>query len=69
MNAKILENLKKLESQAKLRGETYRSRAFKRAIDKISTLKTPLKDAKVLKGLPGIGKGIIDRVDEILETG
>lgn len=69
MNETIVKYMKTLENQARLRGETYRARAFKRAKEKIETLNFEINNTKQIKGLPGIGAGVLERVDEILETG
>jgi DNA polymerase/3'-5' exonuclease PolX len=68
MNSLIVSNLQKLATQAKSRGETYRAQAFEKASNIISGLTYEIKDSKQLKGIPGIGKGIMDRVQELLET-
>jgi DNA polymerase lambda len=68
MNSLILSNLQKLSKQARTRGETYRAKAFDHAVDTISKLGTEITDVKQLKHIKGIGKGITDRVDEILKT-
>lgn len=68
MNELIISYLKKLEKIAKSKNETYRERAFRKAKQVISGMTTEIKNANELRGKSGIGKGIIDRIREILET-
>lgn len=68
-NEQIIENFKKLDRLARINKDTYRERAFKRAISVIRSLKFPIKDPKQLQDVPGIGKGILERIDEILKRG
>jgi len=68
MNNIIISYLKKLEDQAKKNQEVYRERAFKKARNKIARLDFELYDTNQLKGMPGFGKGILRRIEEILEN-
>jgi DNA polymerase/3'-5' exonuclease PolX len=68
MNNLIIFYLKKLENQAKEHGEVYRERAFKKARNKILRLDFEIKDIDQLKGMSGLGKGILGRIEEILEN-
>lgn len=69
MNKNIVSYLKKLENMATNKDEIYRQRAFKKARQVISSLDFELKNINQLKGRVGIGKGILQRIAEILETG
>jgi DNA polymerase lambda len=68
MNSIIVSNLQKLATQAKSRNEAYRAQAFTKAASIIDKLSFEIKDPNQLKGIPGIGKGILGRVVELLET-
>lgn len=68
MNNLIVTYLKKLENQAKEHGEVYRERAFKKARNKISRLDFEITNTNQLKSFSGFGKGIIGRIEEILEN-
>jgi DNA polymerase/3'-5' exonuclease PolX len=68
MNNLIISYLKKLEDQAKINQEVYRERAFKKAKNKIARLDFEITDVNQLKGMSGFGKGIIRRIEEILEN-
>jgi DNA polymerase/3'-5' exonuclease PolX len=69
MNDNVVYYLKKLENISLNRNEVYKARAFSKAVQTIKTLKTPLLTAEQIKNLSGIGKGIIQRITEILSTG
>jgi DNA polymerase/3'-5' exonuclease PolX len=69
MNQKIVSYLKKLENMATNKDEVYRQRAFKKARQVIGSLDFELKNINQLKGRVGIGKGTLQRIAEILETG
>jgi DNA polymerase lambda len=68
MNSLIVNNLHKLSNQARTKNETFRAQAFEKAASIIDKLTFEINSSKQLKNIPGIGKGIMERVDEILET-
>ncbi len=67
-NNLILTYLKKLGEIARSHSEVYRERAFRRAERVIKSLNFTIKNADQLKGIRGIGKGIHDRIQEIIKT-
>jgi DNA polymerase lambda len=69
MNKLVVSYLKKLENLATHKNEVYRQRVFKKARQVIGALDFELKNISQLKGRVGIGKGILQRIAEILETG
>lgn len=69
MNSEIIEYLKKLIFQLKIEnGNIFKIKSFEKAISIIKNYPTEIKDANELKDIPGIGKGILSRVEEILTT-
>jgi len=68
MNELIIEYMKKLEKHALHKGEKYRAVAFKKTMKAVSSLDFEIKDIKALKGKAGLGKGMLDRIKEILDT-
>jgi len=47
----------------------FKSLAYKKAMDGIRKMEGPLTSAEQVKGLPGVGEKIYEKVVEILETG
>ena len=47
----------------------FKMRNFKKVLDIITSLTQSIESSDDLKGIPGIGQGTRDRVDEILKTG
>jgi apurinic endonuclease APN1 len=47
----------------------YRIDSYKKAIKTIEKLKTPIHNANNIKGLPSIGKGMYNKINEIIKTG
>lgn len=68
-NQSLVDQLKKIGFFYEGKGEPYRSRSFLNASDTISKLPQRLENIKDLKGLPGIGPGITERIKEFMETG
>jgi DNA polymerase beta len=68
-NRLVLIYLRQLRLLAIERKESYRVKAFDGAIVAINKLGIEITDVAQIKGVPGIGKGIFDRVKIILETG
>jgi DNA polymerase/3'-5' exonuclease PolX len=69
LNKKILDLLNLLLEQKKQEKDTFRIRAIQNAIKVIKGLDFEITNADQIKGMTGIGKGIYDRVVEILKTG
>jgi DNA polymerase/3'-5' exonuclease PolX len=55
------------DSNFKIQNE-FRIRSLKNALRTIKNLSTDIKDIKELDGISGIGKGIKDRINEIIKT-
>jgi len=63
LNAQLNNDIKETEVQ------TYRLKQTKRALSTILLLDLEIVSENDLKGIPGIGKGTLRRIKEILETG
>jgi DNA polymerase/3'-5' exonuclease PolX len=68
-NEEIIKYLNLLLAQKKKEKDTFRIRAIGNAITAIKGINYEITNGNQLKDIPGIGKGIMDRIDEILETG
>jgi len=68
-NEEIIKYLNLLLAQKKKEKDTFRIRAISNAITAIKGINYEITNGNQLKDIPGIGKGIMDRIDEILETG
>lgn len=73
MNKKIIEQFTYLIEDIKKNGhdvkDRYRIIQLKNALKIIENYPKKISDAKDLEGLPGIGKGVLERISEILKTG
>ena len=72
MNAVIISELNKLISTLlyeKPSNFSFKVNTFKKTINIIKELEFEIKDAQQLKSIKGIGKGTMDRIQEILNTG
>ena len=69
LNKSLLGILGELEDLMKLKGEPFRARAYHNAAETIMIYQKPITDIKQLKGLPGIGKTIMEKFNEYLTTG
>ena len=72
MNAVIISELNKLICTLlyeKPPSFSFKVNTFKKTINIITELDFEIKDAQQLKSIKGIGKGTIDRIQEILNTG
>ena len=72
MNAVIISELNKLISNLlyeKPPSFSFKVNTFKKTINIIKELDFEIKDAQQLKSIKGIGKGTMDRIQEILNTG
>jgi DNA polymerase/3'-5' exonuclease PolX len=66
---KINEYLLRTSNDAKFKIQNeFRIRSLKTGLRTIKNFQTEIKDVNQLKGISGIGKGIQDRVEEILKT-
>ena len=66
LNKSLLGILGELEDLMKLKGEPFRARAYHNAGETIMIYQKPITDIKQLKGLPGIGKTIMEKFNEYL---
>jgi len=66
---KIIEILEELKEQSLSRKEHFKVRAYRKAISTIEGLKVPIISGSQAQRLPGIGKKIAAKIDEILSTG
>lgn len=69
MNHDIVENLGILVRYYKKIGDKWRAHAYQLAIISIKSLDHQITDIKQVKGRKGVGKGIIDKIKEYLDTG
>jgi len=76
MNELIIENFKKLINliindnlQLNDKINNFRIKSLKKVISIISKLNFEIKSSEDIKGIPGIGKSSILRIDEIINTG
>ena len=69
MNELIIKYLNLLLAQKKKEKDIFRIKAISNAITVIKNINFEITNGNQLKDVVGIGKGIIERIDEILETG
>ena len=50
-------------------GEPFRARAYQKAAESIMLIEEPITSIEQVKGKPGIGKTILDKLQEYLDTG
>ena len=68
-NIEIAEQFNRLSEIMSKNGDNIRSRVYSKAEEIILGFPTPITDANDLKGIPGIGTKILEKVKEYLETG
>lgn len=74
-NADVAEALREMALFLEMEGAPFKPQAYEKAAYAVSALDQPLAEiyagggAKALDNLPGIGKGIAERIAEMLETG
>ena len=69
MNTTIIDSLAKVAEVYRSTGVVYRYKAYRTAIDTIKGLDFEIKSVDQVKGLKGIGKGMVDKIAELLSTG
>jgi DNA polymerase beta len=76
INKKLIDNLSKLVKQTEEEYNESRAftcqmkiKAYKKGLDIIKSFSQEIKTSSDVKGIGGIGKGIMTRIDEILKTG
>lgn len=65
----ILKTLERIKKVYQTEGDVWRIRAYSRAITQIQSFAEPITTLEQLKGVPGIGKGIFQKVQEVFEKG
>ena len=68
-NTKIINVLTTVKNYYAKQKDTIHVNAYERAIYQIKHWNTEIASGIELKGLPGIGKGMIEKIDTILDTG
>ncbi len=71
-NALVARILNRVADFLELKEETFRAKAYRRAAHTIQLLPTDIEEyakKRKLTELPGIGKNIAEKIEEILETG
>jgi DNA ligase (NAD+) len=68
-NEKFIELMEKLNDIMLKQGEPFRARAYQKAQETIMAYPNDITSANQLKGLPGIGSTIMDKLNEFIETG
>ena len=51
------------------KGESFKARAYKKAIDALKRLDGPILTAETVKDVDGVGKKIYEKITEIVATG
>lgn len=69
MNHDIIKNLSILSQYYEKTGDSWRSRAYQRAIFSIRNLDFEINNINQIKSVKGIGKSIKEKIDEYLNTG
>jgi NAD-dependent DNA ligase len=68
-NEEFIEVLDKLSNIMLKQGEPFRARAYQKAQETIMAFPEDITSPAQLKGLPGIGETIMDKLNEYVETG
>ncbi|NBQ17529.1 hypothetical protein EBU24_04380, partial [bacterium] len=68
-NEEFIELMEKLNNIMLKQGEPFRARAYQKAQETIMTYQNDIYDPNQLKGLPGIGSTIMDKLNEYVQTG
>ena len=68
-NEVIISRLNDLQTIMRLNGEYFRSSAYKKAKNTVSTVREPIVSVEQLRGLPNIGKSVLQKIDELIRTG
>ena len=69
MNKELIDIMEELADIMMRQGEPFKSRAYKKASETIMSYPDEITDVKQLKNQPGIGKTIMDKLDEFQKTG
>ena len=65
----ILESLETMRLGETAKGQRFKALAYKKAIDGIKRVKTPILKAEDVKDTEGVGKKIYEKIQEIVATG
>jgi DNA ligase (NAD+) len=68
-NEKFIELMEKLSDIMLKQGEAFRARAYQKAQETIMAYPNDITSTTQLKGLPGIGSTIMDKLNEFVQTG
>jgi DNA ligase (NAD+) len=68
-NEQFIELMEKLNNIMLKQGEPFRARAYQKAQETIMNYPNDINSPSQLKGLPGIGSTIMDKLNEYVETG
>lgn len=69
LNEKFIELMEKLADIMLKQGETFRARAYQKAQETIMAYPDDILSPAELKGKPGIGQTIMDKLNEYVQTG
>jgi len=69
LNEKFIDLMEKLSSIMLKQGEPFRARAYQKAQETIMTFNGDINSPAQLKGLPGIGDTIMEKLNEYVKTG
>ena len=69
LNEKFIDLLEKLSVLMSKKGEVFKARAYKKAQETIMTFTNDITNIDQLKGKPGIGDTIMQKLKEFIETG
>jgi NAD-dependent DNA ligase/predicted flap endonuclease-1-like 5' DNA nuclease len=69
MNKELIDIMEELADIMMRQGEPFKSRAYKKASETIMSYPGEITDVKQLKNQPGIGKTIMDKLEEFQKTG
>jgi DNA polymerase/3'-5' exonuclease PolX len=66
---KIIEELEVMSKNAKQESNVFRARAYDKVLKQLKTMTKPVNTIADLSGIDGIGKGIREKIIEIINTG
>lgn len=69
MNEALIDIMDKLHTIMLKKGEPFKARAYKKAQETIMTFTVDITDVEQLRGKPGIGETIMEKLKEFSETG
>ena len=69
MNKELIDIMEELSDIMMRQGEPFKARAYKKASETIMSYPEDITDVKVLKNSTGIGKTIMDKLEEYEKTG